>query len=137
MDSEEQDNSQPETRLITGKQLLSFIEKVLAPAGVPGEDARVVANCLAYSNPSGVDTHGVIRLPHYVTRLANGTIKAHPRISLETRSPSLGIVDGDDGLGHVVLAVQAVEMLRKKGYKATRLEEGVQDWLAMGFSIFG
>lgn len=36
---------------------------------------------------------------------------------------------------YCVLAVQAVEMLRKKGFNAIRLEEGVQDWLAMGFSI--
>ena len=36
---------------------------------------------------------------------------------------------------YCVLAVQAVEMLRKKGFKAIRLEEGVQDWLAMGHSI--
>jgi rhodanese-related sulfurtransferase len=36
---------------------------------------------------------------------------------------------------YCVLAVQAVEMLRKKGFKAVRLEEGVQDWLAMGLSI--
>ncbi|NNL43419.1 MAG: metalloregulator ArsR/SmtB family transcription factor [Desulfobacterales bacterium] len=36
---------------------------------------------------------------------------------------------------YCVLAVQAVEMLREKGFKAIRLEEGVQDWLAMGHSI--
>jgi rhodanese-related sulfurtransferase len=36
---------------------------------------------------------------------------------------------------YCVLAVQAVEMLRKKGFKAVRLEEGIQDWLAMGNSI--
>jgi rhodanese-related sulfurtransferase len=36
---------------------------------------------------------------------------------------------------YCVLAVEAVEMLRKKGIKAIRLEEGIQDWLAMGFSI--
>jgi rhodanese-related sulfurtransferase len=36
---------------------------------------------------------------------------------------------------YCVLAVQAVEMLRKKGFNALRLEEGVQDWLAMGLSI--
>lgn len=36
---------------------------------------------------------------------------------------------------YCVLALQAVEMLREKGFKAIRLEEGVQDWLAMGFSI--
>jgi rhodanese-related sulfurtransferase len=34
-----------------------------------------------------------------------------------------------------VLAVQAVEMLRKKGFKAVRIEEGIQDWLAMGLLI--
>jgi len=36
---------------------------------------------------------------------------------------------------YCVLAVQAVEILQKKGFKAVRLEEGVQDWRAMGFSV--
>ena len=36
---------------------------------------------------------------------------------------------------YCVLAVHAVEILRKNGFKAIRLEEGVQDWMAMGFSI--
>ena len=36
---------------------------------------------------------------------------------------------------YCVLAVQAVEMLRKKGFKAIRLSEGIQDWRAMGLSI--
>ncbi len=36
---------------------------------------------------------------------------------------------------YCVLAVQAVEILRKHGFEAIRLEEGVQDWVAMGFSI--
>ena len=36
---------------------------------------------------------------------------------------------------YCVLAVQAVEMLRKQGFKAIRLEEGIQDWLAMGLEL--
>ena len=36
---------------------------------------------------------------------------------------------------YCVLAVQAVEMLRKQGFKAIRLEEGIQDWLAMGLTL--
>ena len=36
---------------------------------------------------------------------------------------------------YCVLAVQAVEMLRGKGFRAVRLEEGIQDWRAMGHSI--
>jgi len=36
---------------------------------------------------------------------------------------------------YCVLAIQAVEILRKKGFRVVRLEEGVQDWRAMGFPV--
>lgn len=36
---------------------------------------------------------------------------------------------------YCVLSVQAVEMLRAKGFKAVRIEEGIQDFRAMGFDI--
>jgi rhodanese-related sulfurtransferase len=36
---------------------------------------------------------------------------------------------------YCVLAIQAVEVLRAKGFHAVRLEEGIQDWRAMGFSV--
>jgi rhodanese-related sulfurtransferase len=36
---------------------------------------------------------------------------------------------------YCVLAIQAVEMLRSKGFNAVRLEEGIQDLRAMGFPI--
>jgi len=38
---------------------------------------------------------------------------------------------------YCVLAIQAVEVLRAKGFHAVRLEEGIQDWRAMGFSVAG
>ena len=119
------------TQLITEAKLLSFIEKVLASAGVPRGDARVVANCLTYSNLSGVDTHGIVRLPHYVTRLANSTIKTHPRILLEDRSPSLGIVDGDDGLGHIVTWRACTEAMKLAS------ESGIGAILVKNSSHFG
>ena len=36
---------------------------------------------------------------------------------------------------YCVLSVQAVEMLRAQGFKAVRIEEGIQDFRAMGFPI--
>jgi len=36
---------------------------------------------------------------------------------------------------YCVLAIQAVEILRNKGFHAIRLEEGIQDWRAMGFPV--
>ncbi len=36
---------------------------------------------------------------------------------------------------YCVLSIQAVEVLRAKGFNAVRLKEGIQDWRAMGFSV--
>ncbi|UCD81064.1 MAG: metalloregulator ArsR/SmtB family transcription factor [Desulfobacterales bacterium] len=36
---------------------------------------------------------------------------------------------------YCVLAMEAVEMLRGQGFKAIRLEEGIQDWRAMGLPV--
>jgi len=36
---------------------------------------------------------------------------------------------------YCVLSVYAVEMLRQKGFQATRLEEGIQDWRALGLPV--
>jgi hypothetical protein len=36
---------------------------------------------------------------------------------------------------YCVLAVEAVSLLRKKGFKATRLGDGILDWAAMGHRL--
>jgi rhodanese-related sulfurtransferase len=36
---------------------------------------------------------------------------------------------------YCVLAVEAVEILRKFGFRAVRLEAGIQDWRSMGFAL--
>ncbi|MDP2643397.1 MAG: metalloregulator ArsR/SmtB family transcription factor [Desulfobacterales bacterium] len=36
---------------------------------------------------------------------------------------------------YCVLSIQAVEILRANGFHAVRLEEGIQDWRAKGFSV--
>ena len=90
------------TRIISAKDLFSYIGNVLVAVDVSRHDASVVADCLTYANLSGVDSHGVVRLGHYVRRLQNGTIKTHPLISSEQKSPTIAVVDGGHGLGHVV-----------------------------------
>jgi len=38
---------------------------------------------------------------------------------------------------YCVLAIQAIEILRQKGFHAFRMEDGVQEWRARGFPIAG
>ena len=82
--------------------LKTFVVEVLHSVGVRRIDGAIVAECLLTANLSGVDSHGVVRLAHYVRRLQNGSIKPRPEIRFERSGPAIGKIDGDDGLGHVV-----------------------------------
>ena len=104
--------------LISEKNFSDFIVGVLDAVGVSREDGKIVADCLLMANLSGVDSHGVVRLAHYLRRLDNGTIKARPNITFKQTAPSLGYVDGGDGLGHVVghhAASHAMQLAREAG----------------------
>jgi ureidoglycolate dehydrogenase (NAD+) len=91
-----------ERTLVPADKLSAFVANVFVAAGVPRADASIVSDCLLTANLSGIDSHGVIRLAHYIRRLGNGTIKTQPELRFEKRAPSMGIMDGGDGLGHVV-----------------------------------
>ena len=95
-------------RLVSGdslripvSDLTTFIVDVLQAVGVPWRDGAIVAECLLAANLSGIDSHGVVRLAHYVRRLCNGSINARPNIRFERASVAVGYLDGGDGLGHV------------------------------------
>jgi len=90
------------TQRIPAEKLKALVVGVLVAKGAPPADAEIVADCLLPANLSGVDSPGVVRLAHYVRRLESGTITPRPQITFERRAPSLGIVDGGHGLGHVV-----------------------------------
>ena len=98
--------------------LTTFIIEVLQAVGVPRRNGAIVAECLLTANLSGIDSHGVVRLAHYVRRLCNGSIKARPNIRFERASTAVGYLDGGDGLGHVVgryATSKVMELAREAG----------------------
>ena len=106
---------------ISSDELKCFVVDVLRAVDVPDDDASIVADCLLTSNLSGVDSHGIVRLAHYVRRLQNGTLNARPDIRFEQRAPGLGFVDGDDGLGHVVsdhAVARTLDLAKENGIAA-------------------
>lgn len=84
------------------ERTLEFVESLLLGAGVPSEDAAIVADVLVDTSLEGIDTHGISRLPVYLSRVKNGRIKARPVIKVDRVSHSLANVDGDNGLGQLV-----------------------------------
>ena len=67
---------------------------------------------------AGADAHGVFRLPHYVRRLRAGGVNPRPHITVNRTAPATALVDGDNGMGHLVMAraaETAVEIARETG----------------------
>ena len=94
--------------LVPHGKLTDFAAHCLEKLDLAAADARLVAETLVASNLRGVDSHGVVRLPHYATRLRNGTVKPRPSIAVQRTGPSAAAVEGDAGMGQLV-AVRAMQ----------------------------
>jgi (2R)-3-sulfolactate dehydrogenase (NADP+) len=75
-------------------------QQLLQEAGVPAEQAAITARCIVASDRWGIGSHGLMRLPFYLSRLKAGGINPTAQLKTVTDLPSLVVFDGDDGLGH-------------------------------------
>lgn len=95
--------SSPDSLTVGHATLHSFCARLLLAAGLTQPDALLVADSLVEANLRGTDSHGVARLPHYLARLAHGSIKPRPALAFVRLAPACGRVDGDHGLGQLVM----------------------------------
>ncbi|MPS29007.1 MAG: Ldh family oxidoreductase [Alcaligenaceae bacterium] len=89
---------------VSQEQLERFIASALRRAGLPEGDASAVAGLMAQADLQGSDGHGVIRLPQYIRRILAGGINVRPDIRVVADMPAMAIVDGDNGMGHLVVS---------------------------------
>ena len=112
---------QTPTHIVRHEHLLAITTQLLIAEGLSQERAQLVAQSLVHANLRGIDSHGVARLPHYVKRLKNKSISADPNIAFKSLGPAIGLVDGDHGLGQLVMhraTEHAIELTRQSGISA-------------------
>ncbi|MBV8778269.1 MAG: Ldh family oxidoreductase [Alphaproteobacteria bacterium] len=102
------DATAPAAHRVSHARLIAFIARAYRAAGVPEADAKRAADFMARSDLSGADGHGVFRLPQYIRRIQTGGINVRPNIVVERTGPGTALVDGDNGLGALVVS-RAVE----------------------------
>ncbi len=103
---------------VTAARLTAFAARAFEAAGLPAADAKIVAGLMVDADLRGSDTHGVIRLPINIRRLKAGGNNPRPNIRLIQDKPAAALVDGDNGIGHLVMrfATQsAIEKAKKQG----------------------
>ena len=106
------------SHLVDHNVLSKFGTKLLVAAGLTEKDAQLVTDTLVMSSLRGVDSHGVARIPHYLQRIRQGSIKPRPQITTQTLSASTARVDGDHGLGQLVMhraTETAIQLARDTG----------------------
>jgi LDH2 family malate/lactate/ureidoglycolate dehydrogenase len=94
-------------------ELRAFAAAVFESFGVPGVDAEVAAARVLDADVRGVSTHGIARLPSYARRFDCGGYNVRPRIAVVTETPATALVDGDNGLGQLVMTRAAEVAIAK------------------------
>src|SRR3954470_14522463 len=98
--------------------MLAFTREALQACGVPPADAEIAAKQMIEADITGFDAHGIFRLGAYCKTLKNGRVNPKPNIKVLQRSPATALVDGDDGIGHLVMTYAtnlAIELAKESG----------------------
>lgn len=106
-----------ERRVDPGK-LLAFAQAVYEHAGLPPDDAHLVADTLVQADLWGHQSHGVLRLDWYRARVKAGVMQAVTQPELVVDAGAVAVIDGHDGVGQVLTAHamrEAVARAKKHG----------------------
>ncbi len=80
-----------------------FMADGFQAAGVPEADAKICAEVLITSDKRGIDSHGIGRFkPIYIDRMDDGILSPVTKIDLIKETPTTAVLDGNNGMGHVV-----------------------------------
>ncbi len=107
-----------EIRNISNTSLIKWGKACLQAIGVSEEDAQFVCESLTQTSLWGIDSHGIARLPHYMNRIVAGSINPVPKVKTEITGPCSANIDGDHGLGIVVVGEatrQSIVLAKKNG----------------------
>jgi len=101
--------------------LKRFMHDVFLRLGVPEDDAAICADVLITSDLRGIESHGIGRLKMYYDRIKQGILSPVTRIEVVKETPTTAVVDGHDGMGHVIgyhAMKKAIEKAKEYGLGA-------------------
>ena len=98
---------------VDATRLIDFAVAVYAGAGMPAADALLVADTLVQADLWGHQSHGVLRLGWYLDRIRNGVMNPVTKPEFVVDAGSIAVIDGHDGVGHVLTALATREAVRR------------------------
>ena len=97
----------------TPAQLETFIASAFQTVGISAPEAKTVAQLMARADVNGSEGHGVFRLPQYIRRIKGGAVNVKPNIRIEREAAGMALVNGDNGMGHLVMRFATEKAIEK------------------------
>ena len=101
------------TPTLPAARLRRFAADAFLAVGLPKKDAATCAELMVRADLQGADGHGIFRLPQYIRRIRGGAVNVKPRVRIAREAAGMALVDGDNGMGHVVMSFAAKTAIRK------------------------
>ena len=100
-------------RRFKSSDLEAFVARAFTAVGVRPSDAEQIARLMILADLRGADGHGIFRLPQYVRRIRAGGMNVTPNIHVAQETEAMAVVDGDNGVGHLVMRFAADVAIEK------------------------
>lgn len=100
-------------RRIPAAELEAFISRALVAVGISKPEAKTIAELMVRADVNGSEGHGVFRLPQYIRRIKGGAVNVKPNIRVAREAAGMALVDGDNGMGHLVMRFATEKAIAK------------------------
>lgn len=95
------------------RKLEAFIASAFEAVGISKAEAKTIAELMVRADVQGSEGHGVFRLPQYIRRIKGGAVNLKPKIRMAREAAGMGLVDGDNGMGHLVMRYATEKAIEK------------------------
>lgn len=105
-------NDQDATRdtvLLSADGMTAMVRRIFTAAGAKDREAGEIAANLVGANLAGHDSHGVVRVPRYLSWVKSGTVHFGRSMNVVLDSGGFALADGNNGFGQMI-GREAVEM---------------------------
>jgi LDH2 family malate/lactate/ureidoglycolate dehydrogenase len=100
-------------RVVDALKLEAYVAEVFERGGVPRDEAARVADALVSADARGMTSHGVMRVPMYMKKVRAKGFRAGTKGRVLQETPATMLLDGEDGLGQVIMWRAMEEAIRK------------------------
>jgi LDH2 family malate/lactate/ureidoglycolate dehydrogenase len=100
-------------RRVPPAALRANVASIFEACGMEQGDAALVADSLVAADLRAVHSHGVLRVPDYVAKLAAGGVNPRGRPFVARETGAIAVIDGDNAMGQIAASAAIDEAMAR------------------------